>query len=58
MVIPMMVPMLKNAALVIALVTLPRRIASGMNGSRAVKSLIVNNAHSTAEPRMSATSPA
>ena len=44
-----MVPMLKNAELVIALVTLSRNIASGMSGSRAVSSLPANNIHSMAE---------
>ena len=49
MVTPITVPMEKNAAMVIVLVTRPCRIASGMNGSRAVRSRIANSTHSTAE---------
>ena len=55
MVMPMMVPMLKNPAQVIALVTRPWRIAIGMNGSRAVTSRAANSVHSTAEPANRAT---
>jgi len=49
-----MVPMAKKPAPVMALVTRPRRMASGMNGSRALRSRIANSAHSTAEPTNSA----
>ena len=49
MVTPITVPMEKNAAMVIVLVTRPCRIASGMNGSRAVRSRKANNTHSAAE---------
>ena len=54
MVTPTIVPIAKNAAHVIALVTRPRRMASGMKGSRAVNSRTANSTHSTAEPPISA----
>ena len=46
--------MLKNAALVIALVVLPRSMANGINGSRAVRSLAAKSTHSTTVPPISA----
>ena len=49
MVTPMMVPIEKNAAMVMVLVTRPCRIASGMNGSRAVRRRSVNSTHSAPE---------
>ena len=54
MVTPTRVPIAKNAAQVIAPATRPRRMASGMKGSRAVNSRTANSAHSTTEPPISA----
>ena len=57
MVTPITVPIAKKLAQVMALVTLPRRITTGMNGSRAVRSLATNNIQSTAEPTSRPTMP-
>ncbi len=55
MVTPITAPMLKKAAKVIVLVIRERKIASGINGSRAARSRTANSTHKAAETPSSAT---